>query len=219
MKTIVDLVTSLKTYFIGKDTTAKQAVEANIAPVETDATASVGSYAVGDQLFLLDVLYDVTAAITAGDALTVGTNIAVADTVSEQIADSKSDISAANTTIGAHTTAIGNIEASISDTEASTTAAAAYAIGDQFSINGVLYEATAAIAIGDTITVGTNAKIADTLVDQIGAVNSALSNKYGTDDTAETGIDDTDYFPFYDSSATAKRKSLWSNIKSVLNNA
>lgn len=39
---------------------------------------------------------------------------------------------------------------------------------------------------------------------------------YHTDDTAETTIADTDYFPFYDTSATAKRKSLWSNIKSVL---
>ena len=45
----------------------------------------------------------------------------------------------------------------------------------------------------------------------------APSNKaYLTDDAAETTIDDTDYVPFYDTSATAKRKSLWSNIKSVL---
>ncbi len=44
----------------------------------------------------------------------------------------------------------------------------------------------------------------------------SISNCYETTDTAETAIDDTDYVPFYDSSATAKRKSLWSNIKSVL---
>lgn len=43
-----------------------------------------------------------------------------------------------------------------------------------------------------------------------------LSGYYSTSDTAETTIDDGDYFPFYDISATAKRKSLWSNIKSVL---
>lgn len=52
---------------------------------------------------------------------------------------------------------------------------------------------------------------------EINSLNQALANKYGTDDTAETTIDDADYFPFYDSSATEKRKSLWSNIKSVLN--
>ena len=37
-----------------------------------------------------------------------------------------------------------------------------------------------------------------------------------TTDTAETDIQDGDYFPFYDTSATAKRKSLWSNIKAKL---
>lgn len=36
---------------------------------------------------------------------------------------------------------------------------------------------------------------------------------YVTTDTAETTIDDADYFPFYDTSATAKKKTLWSNIK------
>lgn len=41
-------------------------------------------------------------------------------------------------------------------------------------------------------------------------------NAYHTTDSAETGIDDADYFPFYDTSATAKKKSLWSNIKAVL---
>jgi len=39
---------------------------------------------------------------------------------------------------------------------------------------------------------------------------------YHTDDTAETALADGDYIPFYDTSASAKRKSLWSNIKSVL---
>ena len=47
-------------------------------------------------------------------------------------------------------------------------------------------------------------------------VADALTTSYLVGDTAETTIDDADYVPFYDSSATAKRKSLWSNIKSVL---
>lgn len=51
---------------------------------------------------------------------------------------------------------------------------------------------------------------------EVNSLKQALTKKYGTDDTAETTIDDADYFPFYDTSATAKRKSLWSNIKSVL---
>lgn len=48
------------------------------------------------------------------------------------------------------------------------------------------------------------------------AVIPDISNCYQTTDTAETDIQDTDYFPFYDTSATAKRKSLWSNIKAKL---
>ena len=42
------------------------------------------------------------------------------------------------------------------------------------------------------------------------------ANAYLVGDTAETIIDDTDYFPFYDTSATGKRKTLWSNIKAKL---
>lgn len=85
MKTVIDLVTALKTYFTGKDTAAKQAVEANIAPVETDASSSTAAYSVGDQLILNDILYDVTESISIGDALVVGTNIDAADDIVTQI--------------------------------------------------------------------------------------------------------------------------------------
>ena len=47
-------------------------------------------------------------------------------------------------------------------------------------------------------------------------LQTELNAKYDTNDTAETDIADADYFPFYDSSASAKRKSLWSNIKAKL---
>lgn len=39
---------------------------------------------------------------------------------------------------------------------------------------------------------------------------------YITDDAVETDLADGDYFPFYDTSITGKRKSLWSNIKAKL---
>lgn len=51
---------------------------------------------------------------------------------------------------------------------------------------------------------------------QINQSGGDTTNCYETTDTAETALDDADYIPFYDSSATAKRKSLWSNIKSTL---
>ena len=60
-------------------------------------------------------------------------------------------------------------------------------------------------------TTGTSAgweKIGDTAID--------LSGYYKTSDTAETDLADGDYVPFYDTSATAKKKTLWSNIKAKL---
>ena len=44
------------------------------------------------------------------------------------------------------------------------------------------------------------------------------ANAYLVGDTAETTIDDADYFPFYDSSATGKRKTLFSSIVNKLKN-
>ena len=147
MKTVVDLVTALKTYFIGKDTTAKQAVEANIAPVETDATSASASYAVGAQLILNDVLYDVTSPITAGDALTVGTNIAVADDISTQLASAVTSVNS-------------KADKAVIDTQYETIGSAAlysHISGTVFyGTDGNLYRATTAIAVGDTLTVNTN---------------------------------------------------------------
>ena len=99
MKTIVQLVSEQKDYLIKKDTTAKQAVESNIAPVEADATSASRSYSEGEQLVLNDILYDVIASITAEDPLTVGVNISAAPKLStavrgkqEQIDELKSDL-------------------------------------------------------------------------------------------------------------------------------
>ena len=107
MKTVVDLATALKTYFLGKDTAAKQAVESNIAPVETDASSASQAYAVGKQLILNDILYDVTAAISSGDALVVGTNISAADDLTTQIGDANARIGAVTSqTLAADTTSV-----------------------------------------------------------------------------------------------------------------
>ena len=45
----------------------------------------------------------------------------------------------------------------------------------------------------------------------------APANKaYLTDDTTDTTIDNADYMPFYDTSATTKKRLTWTNIKAVL---
>jgi len=62
--------------------------------------------------------------------------------------------------------------------EPTTTASRAYAIGEQFVLNGLLTEATAAISQGNTIVVGTggNAKLAADVTSQLATIKSSLMN-------------------------------------------
>lgn len=107
MKTIVQLVSELKDYFLEKDTATKQAVESNIAPVETDASSASTAYAVGKQLILNDILYDVTAAISSGDALVVGTNISASNDLTTQIGNANARIgSVTSQTLAAAATSV-----------------------------------------------------------------------------------------------------------------
>ena len=61
----------------------------------------------------------------------------------------------------------------------------------------------------NNVTLSGNKSLSD-----LGIAPSASS--YDTGDTAETTLADADKFPFYDDSASAKRSSTWSNIKSKL---
>lgn len=65
-----------------------------IAPTEANASSSSAPYSVGDQLILNNILYNVTAAIQIGDALTTGSggNIAAADNLTDQLATIDSSI-------------------------------------------------------------------------------------------------------------------------------
>ena len=74
----------------------------------------------------------------------------------------------------------------IAYTETSTTATKRYEIGDQFILNGVLYTATAIIANGGTITVGTNCSASDTIIEQIPNVEGK-ANKTDLSSISETG--------------------------------
>ncbi len=68
----------------------------------------------------------------------------------------------------------------------------------------------------EKVTTATGLLKDDGTVDTTSYAPSA--NAYLVGDTAETTIDDTDYFPFYDSSATGKRKTLFSSIVNKLKN-
>lgn len=92
----------------------------------------------------------------------------------------------------------------------------AYAIGDQLIYNDILYDVTAAIAVNDVLTVGTNIAAADKVTKQIKDVKDT---SYNTSDSTESTIANDDYFPFYDASASAKKKSTWSNMLAKIKTA
>lgn len=49
------------------------------------------------------------------------------------------------------------------------------------------------------------------------AIAKVLNDEFGIENlTAETILSDTDYLPFYDTSESVNRKTLWSNIKATL---
>lgn len=89
--------------------------------------------------------------------------------------------------------------------------------------NGTNPHGTTANNVNLQTSISVDGVVKTQVEETLGAINTlagsnktALGNKYDVDDTASIDLDDADYIPFYDTSATAKRKSLWSNIKSVL---
>lgn len=75
---------------------------------------------------------------------------------------------------------IESSQAKIAPVEESEESAHAYAIGEQFMFNDILYKATAAIAEGDTITPGTNCSASDEVVKQLENHKSDTTNPHNT---------------------------------------
>ena len=149
-------------------------VSANFATVETTAYASQ-HYDVGNLLInASSQLCEVTTEILQGDEIILypetGNNV--------KLTDVETLLAAVEDSVASVASDLLDVEASIADIEASTTATAAHAIGDQFYLNNVLYEAIAAITIGDTIVlppdVNATVKVADTVIEQIEAVEDDL---------------------------------------------
>lgn len=123
----------------------------------------------------------------------------------------------------------------VAPVEETSTSSAAYAVGDFLILEGILYKVTTAIAIGDTITPGTNCvatKIADELGETLGTkltatvsgntvsftdagitVNSIFDGPYVADILAS--LDDvsingtTVTFTFEDTLADGKTAYIW----------
>lgn len=164
------------------------AAEGMIAPIEDTATAS-RSYAAGDQLILEDILYKAKTAITVGTALVVDTNIELADDLTTQLGekansddlgtaaakDSTNTVEKNSTDLpegGAVYSEDKKTRESIAPVEETATASQAYAAGEEFYYNGILYKATAAIAQGGTITPDTNCTTADKVSTEIKALKA-----------------------------------------------
>ena len=75
---------------------------------------------------------------------------------------------------------IEHTQEKIAPEETSDKAANTYAIGEQFLLDDVLYTATVAIAVGDTIEDGTNCVASDELVKQLANHKKNTSNPHGT---------------------------------------
>jgi len=60
----------------------------------------------------------------------------------------------------------------------------AYTVGKQLIFNGLLCKATSAIAVGDTLAVGTNIALSDNVVEQIYSLNQGLTNSIKISDVA-----------------------------------
>lgn len=164
MKSLTLVVQNLlKPYIDNHD----DAVAENIAPVETDETSASQSYAIGKQLILDGTLYDVIAAINAGDALVVNTNISRADDISDTISSISANV-------------VDKADKDVIDTEYEAIGSEAlypHAEGHKFyATNGKMYRASTDIAVGDTLTVGTNCAL-DNVIESFNDVLDVTSDQ------------------------------------------
>jgi len=76
----------------------------------------------------------------------------------------------------------------VADVETTSTSSRNYAVGDQFVLNGQLYTATTPIAVGDTLTPGTNCSESDNVTKQIKAVDNKVGLLTSLATTVKTSI-------------------------------
>ena len=145
--------------------TSKNNVRDSIAPTET-STAS-RAYEVDEKMYISDVLYKATRNIALGDPLVSGTNITLANDVSTEIIELKSDASEA----------IDSVKNIIAPVEDGGTAVLSYSAGDQFIHLGALCKAKTTINAGDTFIINTNYEDAGQVVDQLDSVKQALADE------------------------------------------
>ena len=164
---------SAKTVTSGGVYSADKATREMIAPVEENA-ASSAPYAIGEQLIFNGVLCEATSAISIGDTLAMGTNLSTANKITNRDSTPTANSTKLVTSGGVYS-ADNQIRENIANVEGATSSHP-YAVGKQLIFNGLLCKATSAIAVGDTLAVGTNLALADNVVEQIYSLNQGLTN-------------------------------------------
>lgn len=83
-------------------------------------------------------------------------------------------------------------------------------------VNKVQYGNQTVMDISDSTAEESDVLTGKSFYKKNGQKSTGTLDPYVVGDAAETDIADEDYFPFYDTSASGKRKTLWSNIKAKL---
>ena len=164
---------SAKTVKSGGVYSADKATREMIAPVEENAVSSA-PYAIGEQLIFNGVLCEATSAISIGDTLAMGTNLSAANKITNRDSTPTANSTKLVTSGGVYS-ADNQIRENIANVEGATSAHP-YTVGKQLIFNGLLCKATSAIAVGDTLAVGTNLALSDNVVEQIYSLNQGLTN-------------------------------------------
>ena len=164
---------SAKTVTSGGVYSADKATREMIAPVEENAVSSA-PYAIGEQLIFNGVLCEATSAISIGDTLAMGTNLSTANKITNRDSTPTANSTKLVTSGGVYS-ADNQIRENIANVEGATSAHP-YTVGKQLIFNGLLCKATSAIAVGDTLAVGTNLALSDNVVEQIYSLNQGLTN-------------------------------------------
>ena len=145
-----------------------------VAPVEVSPAEA--AHIVGDQIIFDGILYDVSAQIAVGDSLATtgaGANISAADNIETQIKDQKTQLQSLKVQNKNTQEMLASVE------EDETGASRAYAIGEQLILDGILYNVTAQIAVGDplaTTGAGANISAADNIETQINEQKTQLQS-------------------------------------------
>lgn len=140
-----------------------------VAPVEVSPAEA--AHSLGDQIIFNGLLYNVTAQIAVGDALSAsgaGSNISAADNIEAQIKATKSQIQTAAAQAASQNKNTQEMLAPVEEDE--TDASRAYEVGDQLIFDGILYIVIDPIAQHGIITTegaGANIEKADTITEQL----------------------------------------------------